>query len=292
MAPAEAVIARIAARQQGLVTRSALLGEGVSGKAIRHRLEAGRLRRVFPGVYTASLAPLTSEQTWLAAVLACGPGSGLAAGFPAATWRMLSEPPGPVEVLRCGPNREGPAGVRLRHTRRLELITHRRIPVTTPARTLLHLGVAGPLGRLELALSEAQALRLVSRAELEALATSGRRGSPAIRRLLEDAPGYTREGAERHLRAVVLRAELPRAQHNAMVLGHERDAYWPEHGLVVEVDGWATHGSREAFERDRARDAQLTAAGLRPMRITWRQLTQAPESVAARLGAALARAPA
>ena len=71
--------------------------------------------------------------------------------------------------------------------------------------------------------------------------------------------------------------------------GYEVDAHWPGTRLVVEIDGWATHGHRGAFERDRAKDARLIAAGYTVMRITWRQLTTEPEAIAARLGAALAR---
>jgi len=58
----------------------------------------------------------------------------------------------------------------------------------------------------------------------------------------------------------------------------------------VEVDGWATHGHRSAFEHDRANDARLVAAGYTVIRVTWRQLTTQPEAVAARLGATLALA--
>jgi very-short-patch-repair endonuclease len=36
----------------------------------------------------------------------------------------------------------------------------------------------------------------------------------------------------------------------------------------VEVDGFAFHGGRDAFERDRTRDAQLQAHGYRDMRVT------------------------
>jgi very-short-patch-repair endonuclease len=57
---------------------------------------------------------------------------------------------------------------------------------------------------------------------------------------------------------------------------------------VVEVDGYAYHGSRAAFERDRRRDADLTAAGYRVVRITWRQLTSEPHAVVARLAVMLA----
>ena len=71
------------------------------------------------------------------------------------------------------------------------------------------------------------------------------------------------------------------------VAGHEVDFLWVDQRLVLEVDGFDHHADREAFERDRRRDAQLVAAGFRVVRITWRQLTQEPEAVVARLARAL-----
>lgn len=75
------------------------------------------------------------------------------------------------------------------------------------------------------------------------------------------------------------------------MLGRERDAVWREQRLVVEVDGFAAHGHRRAFEGDRRRDQDLTAAGHRTLRFTWRQLTGEPEAVVAVIAAALARSP-
>ena len=51
------------------------------------------------------------------------------------------------------------------------------------------------------------------------------------------------------------------------------DFLWPEQRLVVEADGFGYHGTREAFERDRARDADLQARGYRVLRVTHRQLS-------------------
>jgi very-short-patch-repair endonuclease len=73
--------------------------------------------------------------------------------------------------------------------------------------------------------------------------------------------------------------------------GYELDFCWPDHRLVVEVDGYRVHGHRTAFERDRARDAALVAAGYRVIRLTWRQLTEQPLLVVANLARALATAP-
>lgn len=82
-------------------------------------------------------------------------------------------------------------------------------------------------------------------------------------------------------------AGLPTPEVNVRVAGHEVDLLWRAQRLVVEVDGFAFHSSRAAFERDRLRDADLLAAGYRVIRITWRRLTQEPEAVVASLAVAL-----
>ena len=82
-------------------------------------------------------------------------------------------------------------------------------------------------------------------------------------------------------------ARLPRPETNVRVAGYEVDFLWRDHKLVVEVDGFAFHATRAAFERDRARDATLQAAGYRVIRLTWRQLTDEPHAVVARLASLL-----
>jgi very-short-patch-repair endonuclease len=49
------------------------------------------------------------------------------------------------------------------------------------------------------------------------------------------------------------------------------DFCWPVHRLIVETDGWETHRTRAAFERDRRRDAALIADGWRVVRFTWHE---------------------
>jgi very-short-patch-repair endonuclease len=53
--------------------------------------------------------------------------------------------------------------------------------------------------------------------------------------------------------------------------------------LVVETDGYRHHRTRAAFERDRARDTVLAAAGYRTLRFSYRQLTEDPRAVVAAL---------
>ncbi len=44
--------------------------------------------------------------------------------------------------------------------------------------------------------------------------------------------------------------------------------------LVIELDGWEFHKTREAFEEDRKRDALLAARGYLVLRFTYRQVTR------------------
>jgi very-short-patch-repair endonuclease len=66
--------------------------------------------------------------------------------------------------------------------------------------------------------------------------------------------------------------------------------YWRSQHLIVEFDGRAYHSTRAAFERDRAKDADLLLAGERVMRITRRQIARHPNDLAARFAAALSTA--
>jgi very-short-patch-repair endonuclease len=68
----------------------------------------------------------------------------------------------------------------------------------------------------------------------------------------------------------------------------EVDFLWREERVIVEVDGWASHGTWAAFERDRRRDARLENEGWRVIRITWHQLSQEPEAVLVTIAVALA----
>jgi very-short-patch-repair endonuclease len=74
---------------------------------------------------------------------------------------------------------------------------------------------------------------------------------------------------------------LPAPRLNVEVAGLEVDAFWPQWGLVVELDGRAYHSVPGAFERDRVRDAQLQRAGHRVLRVTHKRLHTEPTQVLA-----------
>jgi very-short-patch-repair endonuclease len=225
-------------------------------------------------------------------VLACGQGAVLGHRSAASLWGLHPAAGGPVEVTTPASRRRGGAGLRVHRVRALDprdIRRHFGLPLTAPARTLLDLAELidpGALRRaVERASSGARPARPSSgRCSIAPPAAAGRARSPRRSR-----PTPTRSQAEERLLALLRAAALPPTAVNARVGGHEVDLLWAPQRLVVEVDGFAYHGGRAAFERDRLRDAELRAAGYRVARVTWRQLVERPEALIARLAQALAR---
>jgi very-short-patch-repair endonuclease len=114
------------------------------------------------------------------------------------------------------------------------------------------------------------------------------RGARVLAALLQEGTAaFTRSEAEETLLALLRRGGVPAPVVNGRVQGLEVDFHWPAARVVVEVDGYASHGNPVAFERDRRRDALLVSTGWRVMRLTWRQLTGEPEAVLVRIARAL-----
>jgi very-short-patch-repair endonuclease len=221
----------------------------------------GRLVRLHRGVYAVGHAHLRGEGHWLAAVLACGEGAGLAYRSAAALWEFRGVPGGKVEVV-VPRGRRGPTTVRVYRPRGLELTTHRGIPVTTPLRTLRDLKRILSLDALESAAARAATRGLIT--DDEAAAVVGRR------------PQLTRTQQERLFRKAARAAGLPEPEMNAWVThggGEEwqADALFRRKRLIVELDG-GSHRTPKAFEDDRHKDAVRQADGFRALRFTDRQL--------------------
>lgn len=197
-----------------------------------------------------------------------------------------------VTVLRNGSSAR--RGVVVHRVRRLDEADRRRrygLAVTSPARTLLDLAAVLPPDRLDAALERARSTRLVTPPAIHAAMERcpKRRGSATLRRLLADRPTLTRSRAERLLLDLVARSGLPRPETNVRIGAYEVDALWRRERVVVEIDGYAFHADRRAFERDRRRDAELQARGHRVLRFTWRRLQGEPEAVLVTLARTLAR---
>jgi predicted transcriptional regulator of viral defense system len=279
-------LADLAERQHGVVARWQLVAIGWGRGAIGHALEVGRLHRIHVGVYAVGHRRLSLRGQWMAAVLACGPEAVLSHRSAAWLWGLAASGRKRIDVTVPGRSRSGQAGIELHLVRALDSRDRMRrdgIPVTTVSRTLLDLAEVLPLTRLERAVEEADRLQLLRIRDVERLLerSHGRHALKPMRAVLEAyrLPDHTRSELERAFLELVGDAGLPAPATNVLVAGVEVDAAWIDRKVVVELDGFAYHRTRRAFERDRERDSALQIAGFRVVRITWRRLTGDPAGV-------------
>lgn len=282
---------QLAAAQHGVVSRSQLVALGFSSDAIKHRTARGRLVRIHRGVYAIGHDRLSRRGHWTAAVLTCGPGALLSHRSAAAHWGLLLTSPARIDVslprYRAVRTRDG---IRIHHLRLdpEDCAVKDRIPLTAPIRTLLDLADVAPAMRVRQAYEQSLRLGLFDRVQMEALLarSPGRRGLRPLRGLLaegHDEPPILRSELERRLLDLCRAHALPLPATNAVVEGFEVDAVWPRARLVVELDSYAHHRGRGAFEGDRQRDQRLALAGYRVLRFTARRLRRDPDGVAAAL---------
>jgi hypothetical protein len=296
----DARIAELARRQYGVVARWQLVEVGVDEDRIDRRLAQGRLHRLHRGVYAVGHRVVPREGRWLAAVLACGPGAVLSHRSAAELWGIHRPRDGDIEVTT--PRKTGSGSGILRHCAVLpadEVMERDEVPVTGVSRTIFDLASVLPVDAVERAMREAERLRLDDRLSLEDLLVRHphRHGVVAIRECLErrrELPvGATRGELEVRFLSFLDREGISRPSLNAWVtLGarhFQADCLWRDARLIVELDGFESHGTRYAFEDDRDRDRRLLATGFQVMHVTWRHLHEIPDEIASDLRAVLNR---
>jgi very-short-patch-repair endonuclease len=291
MQPIDWAVAKIAARQHGLIESAQLKAIPLAESSIAQRITAGRLHRRYRGVYSVGHEVLTREGEWLAAVLASGPTAALSHRSAAHLLELISESPEHfTEVTASTRGRRAQVGIRLYETTRLppEQFTSRKgIRCTSVARTIADLAAVTTRRRVERAMGRAEVLYSLSARELLDAARY-RKGAPVIRLIL-GAPEVvmTRSPLEDRFLALILRYGLSTPKTNTIVAGLEVDFLWERQQLIVETDGDADHLVRPARHRDRARDARLTALGYTVLRFGWEQVVGRPDEVIASVQAAL-----
>jgi predicted transcriptional regulator of viral defense system len=284
------VVLALAGRRHGVITTAELADAGLGKDAVTNRVRRGWLRRLHRGVYLVGPleAPLTRAA---AAVAACGTTGVLSHASAAALWGLCPPPTGPVDIIagRAAHSRDG---IRVHHDtlHPADITTHHQIPVTSPARTLLDLATRTTPRELDRAVNEARVLHLVTDLSLDEQFSryQRHRGTAAVKEATKAEPRLTRSEAERRLLELIRAAGLPPPETNVRIAGYEVDFLWRAQRLIVEVDGYAFHSARSSFERDRRKQADLAAAGLRVATVTWQQLIEETIAVVARLATALA----
>jgi predicted transcriptional regulator of viral defense system len=293
-------IAELASRQHGLVTFEQLRGIGLSASAIDGRVRAGRLHRVYRGVFAVGHPLLTRSGYFMAAVLACGVRAALSHRSGACHRGLRPDNRATIDVT--SPQRTGRklAGITVHGgatllDRDVEIVDG--IRTTSLARTLLDLAEVISPRQLERTVEQAVILReLDMRAVDDVLArANGRHGAATLRAVLDVIrPGTTntRNDLEEAFLRICRDADTPPDGVNQWIPypeggGAEADFIWREPRLIAEVDGRATHLTPQAFEHDRARDQRLSTLGWRVVRFSFRQVEADPAGVAATVAALL-----
>ena len=287
-------LAETARQQHGVVSARQLAEFGYGKATIAEAVRLGRLHRLHRGVYAVGHLAIGREARILAAVLA-RPGS--VASHRTAAWIHGLRRSRPGTVHLTAPTRQRIKRDFVVHFALLEpedKVEIEGIPVTSPARTVLDLAANESRRDLDRLLNRADELEILDRRRFEALAAraGGHPGrgkfTTALRTFKPDA-ATLRSDLERRFRDLVLAAGLPAPQANVFVEGYELDAYWEAEGFAVELDVYATHGSRLSFEEDRERADDLLLAGIELIRVTDVRLDREPRETIARVAAHLER---
>ncbi|MGE4427923.1 MAG: DUF559 domain-containing protein [Solirubrobacteraceae bacterium] len=297
------VLAELATAQHGVVAGGQLRRAGLTPGAIRHRLRAGRLYVLFPGiaVYAVGHRVLTAHGWWMASVLACGEGALLSHRAAGCLWGLLDGTPARTDVTltRTPTTLAGVHGHRTRTITAADRAEHDGIPCTSVPRTLVDLATLLDERRLDRAVRRAEELRLYDRDAVEAMIARRRPGTRLLRGAVDALFRDTRDGIrtreelERRFLDLVRRHGFAIPATNVMVptpwSDWEVDAFWPGLRLIIELDGWSTHQDRESFRRDHERTADLSAAGYRVVRLDWDQVVRREDETVARLDRLLPR---
>ncbi len=283
-----------AQRHHGLVNSTAAARVGISRATWYRAIASGQLEQLYPNVVRTWGAAETFEQRALAAAWAAGPDALTSHRTSAALWTVQRPPDDPLDVLLPSRARHSlPGGVVIHRPKdRLDLrpIMRSRVPTTNPMRMLLDLGAVDPDGvsaALLTVLTQRVASPAAIRAALFRHARKGRAGITALRVALEqwlDEELPPDSVLEQAMYDLVREFDLPPVEFHPMVLGYEIDFRATGTPVLIECDGWGSHGlDRNQFEFDRIRNSELVGAGYILTHVTWSQLRSDRKATAGRI---------
>jgi len=284
-------LADLVRRQCGVVSTAQLHACGLSSAGISGRVASGRLFPVLRAVYSPSPCVDDWGRRW-AAVLAADPERAVLSHWSAGVvHRMLEPRDSRLHVTVPGSGRRRRRGLVIHRSRGLaegDVRIVRGLRITSPERTALDIAAGwgdDPVRRM-IREGEFQGV-LQSGAIKDAIA--GRTGHPGLARLRRVDPA-TVEAAlrqtplEDELDPLLVSLRLPDLVRQFWVPGvsgtrYRGDFAFPEVRLLIEADGRTAHERASSFETDRAREADLGAAGWQTLRFTRIQVRTTPATV-------------
>ncbi|MBW3601768.1 MAG: type IV toxin-antitoxin system AbiEi family antitoxin domain-containing protein [Actinobacteria bacterium] len=269
-------------RQHGVVTLGQAARLGLCRRTVQRRAASGGWERLHRGVYGLPGSTPNLERAAIAAVLAAGPRSLVAARTAAALWGLIDARPWPVDLVvpadRKAPRLHGVRALRTSTLRDRDAARARGVVVTSPTRTLCDLAVRAGDADLREAVATAVQRRLTTlHAVAERRAALGARpGVARLGRVLRQLAGQGRTDSplERTVRSrLVARGLAPAPGIHPMRdrggrLVANLDIAYPHAKIAVEVDGFAWHRTPDDLRRDHARQNAIAALGWTVLRVS------------------------
>ena len=285
-------LAEVIRRQDQLVRRDQALASGLQRTVVDGHLRQRRWRRVLPSVYLTQhdapgMEPQLLVRRMIRATWMWAGDSAIITGAAAAVWAQYLDdlPHGtPIGVV-VPPSRRMSTQPRVHVVRanldRRDTTSYDGIRITSAYRSAVDLAASGHNDLLH-RMAQGKWLRPVALQEVLDRGTH-RRGWTAARVAVRGSVTNPHSEAERLTHRALLGAGISdwRANVELVILGRRfrPDLVFDDVKLLVEIDGFAFHGDRDAFERDRSRQNLLTAAGWTVLRFTWRQIYDDPAAV-------------
>ena len=283
--------------QGGAFTHDQARAAGLTGRQVERRVDSGAWRRVAGRALTAEPAPdhhyrraWAGVLTWSDAVVGletAGAVHGLPPPRSANRGQRAARRPPPIDMFVRVSRRSASGLVAVRRPLRTDEVDRvGGLAVTSRRRTAVDLLATRSWPEALDLYAWLTSRQLLDHDWLAAqvMQRHHRRGAPQLRRLL----AFTVDGAvsvpERRAHTLLREAGISGWQAGARITGPDGfvavvDILFPRSRLVVEIDGWRTHGTRRAFEEDRRRQNRLMALGFRVLRFTWSDLMERPEVV-------------
>jgi hypothetical protein len=267
----------LADEQDGVVSLLQLYELGFTYREVQRRVERGVLHQVRRGVYAVGRRKLTVSGELRASLMACGETAFLSGRTALADAGLRSMNLKAIEVTVVARRTPKHPGMTVHRTskqpHRSEVQTRRGLRISSVPRALIDRASKEKPDELLRLIEEGVRKGVLNFASMEeALERHARR--PGIAKLKDVygryRPGPDRKsGLERSFDAYAATdPRIPPYEKNVHMGPYEFDCHWPEHRVVLELDGRSYHRAQEDRDRDNAKDIWVQTHQMRILRVS------------------------
>lgn len=273
-----AEIARIGAREDGVISRARLRELGVSRGELRGLVARGQLHPRFPGVYAIGHGNLTKNGHLRAALLTSGAGSFLSHRGALMVHGLQAFSQKAIEVTVLAKHTPKRRGLRTHRIDREpddgEIVERFGLRYSSLPRALIEIAPTTSVEELMRLITAAVRKRLFDKEAMTAALDRRHKCGPGLAKLRaalgryldpEDRTSGLELSFDVHARAD---ARIPAYEKNVRMGGFEFDCRWSEQRVLLELDGRPYHTAIEDTERDHRKLNWAQAHGWMVCKIT------------------------